>query len=386
MPARTPGPTFDAMKSWSPLSLFQLFFSALVIQKIVDNTNANAAKRVKAGMAYKWQTLKTRDFYIFISIIIFTGLVNLHHRSDYWRQQFPYNFSFPSKKMSRNRFKAIMWSLHLSDPDEDEENENKRISGGHDMLFKIKPLYSELVKACKTNFQPSQNISIDEQMVASKTPVSVKPYLKGKSTKWGYKLFVLADSSTGYTWNFFVDTGKKQSSTTTTNGLSYSYVMDLLPLQTLGTGYRLYIDNLYTSTTVFTDLYKKKIGCCGMTSTSCIGFPQTQINDLAKKVEKGDIRWIRRDDLLFVNWMDIKKETMCFTIHKAYSNQTIRRNVNEAGVWTNKLIPAPDSILDHNKIVGGLDLSNKLLGFYAVGHKTKKWFKTFFSTSWTLLW
>lgn len=51
----------------------------------------------------------------------------------------------------------------------------------------------------------------------------------------------MADSDTGYTWNFFVCTGKSEVSTT--YGLSYSAVMDLLPLSLLGQDYILYVDN-----------------------------------------------------------------------------------------------------------------------------------------------
>lgn len=38
MPARIPGPTFDTKASWSPLSLFQLFFSTTVVRTIIDKS------------------------------------------------------------------------------------------------------------------------------------------------------------------------------------------------------------------------------------------------------------------------------------------------------------------------------------------------------------
>ncbi len=136
--------------------------------------------------------------------------------------------------MKRERFEAILWSLHVSDPKEDKENEKKKNTAEYDRLFKLKPLYTEMVNACKANFQPYQNLSIDEQMVASKARISVKQYIKDKPTKWGYKLFVLADASIGYTWNFFIYTGKSESPTA--HGLSYSAVMDLLPFPLLGGG------------------------------------------------------------------------------------------------------------------------------------------------------
>lgn len=125
-PARKPGPTFDTTAAWSPLSLFHLFFSAAVTRKMIDNTNANAAKRIEAGLKFRWAPLTVKDFYIFLSIVLFSGLVQVHHRSDYWRKRWPYNFAFPREQMSRDRFEAILWSLHLSSLEDDDKNKRKR--------------------------------------------------------------------------------------------------------------------------------------------------------------------------------------------------------------------------------------------------------------------
>uniref|UniRef100_A0A667Z4G8 PiggyBac transposable element-derived protein domain-containing protein n=1 Tax=Myripristis murdjan TaxID=586833 RepID=A0A667Z4G8_9TELE len=365
-PARTPGPTVDTTTSWSPLTLFQLFFQCL------------CTKRLQAGKKYVWRPLMMPDFYTFMAIIIFSGLVSVHHRADYWKKKWPYNFSFPSDNMTRDRFEAILWSLHLSNPADDEDNERNKNTAAYDRLFKIKPLYTKIVTACQAHFQPYRNISIDERMVASKARISMKMYIKDKPTKWGYKLFVLADSKTGYTWNFFVYTGK--SSSITGQGLSYSSVMDLLPFGVLGDGYTLYVDNFYTSPALYQDLRRKNFGSCGTIRTNRVGFPKTDKNDLPKQSERGDLRWIRKDGLLFVKWMDTREVTMCSSVHGAFSGQTVSRSVKEAGVWRKKAVPAPDAVLsggkgaiDYNQYVGGVDLSDAMISYYSVSHKTTKW-------------
>lgn len=62
------------------------------------------------------------------------------HRADYWGRK-SYNFSFHNEKITQDRFEAILWSLHLSNPKEDEENERKWSTAERHCMFKIKPLY-----------------------------------------------------------------------------------------------------------------------------------------------------------------------------------------------------------------------------------------------------
>ena len=97
-----PGPLLTLQQRGPLWHSSSCFFSTSVVRTIIDNTNTNAARRIEAGGKFTWKTLTVKEFYMLLCIIVFTGLVHVHHRGDYWRKQWPYNFNFPHKKMSRD--------------------------------------------------------------------------------------------------------------------------------------------------------------------------------------------------------------------------------------------------------------------------------------------
>ena len=131
--------------------------------------------------------------------------------------------------------------------------------------------------ACKDLFQPYQHVSVDERMVASKGRSGIRQYMPDKPTKWGYKLWVIADSQTAYTYDFDVYVGAER--VPSGHGLGYDVVMSLCSTL-VDQGYHVYFDNFYTSPTLLKDLLKNKTFACGTTAANRKEFPKQLKKDL----------------------------------------------------------------------------------------------------------
>ncbi|XP_035383260.1 piggyBac transposable element-derived protein 4 isoform X2 [Electrophorus electricus] len=376
-PRRTPGVQLDFHMVYSPSDIFQLFFSQEVLLTLCNNTNKYAAKKTEKGLRRQWTNVNADEMLRFISIVIYLGLIKPSAIRDLWRKDHLHRHPFPPSVMTGKRYEAISANLHMSDPAADAINDQLRGQPGYDSLFRLKPLMEQTLTACKAYYHPHKNIAVDERMVATKARISMKQYMKNKPSKWGYKIFVLADSSNGYTYNFSVYEGKacKPSG----NGLSFDVVVNLIHVPSLGTGYTVYVDNFYTSSLLFHHLHRIGFGACGTIRENRIVSTKTFANDLPKKAARGDMRWTRDGPLLFVKWRDTRDVTMCSTVHKAYSGKTVQRLVRtKSGTWSSKQIPVPDTVNAYNKFMGGVDLSDALIKYFSVTQKTRRWYMKLF--------
>jgi hypothetical protein len=108
--------------------------------------------------------------------------------------------------------------LHVVDPADEQPG---------DKLCKVEEFFAAFKERCRMSYQPSQNIAVDECMVKSKHRSGIRQYMKNKPIKWGIKLWVLEDSSNGYTIDFNVYIGKSEHEEQSGNGLGYDVVMML---------------------------------------------------------------------------------------------------------------------------------------------------------------
>ena len=97
-------------------------------------------------------------------------------------------------------------------------------------------------------------------------------YIKDKPTKWGIKLWVLADNSNGYTVDFDVYIGRAAGQNVSENGLGYDVVLKLMQ-RFLEQAYHLFVDNFYTSVTPFKILFTEGVPATGTIMETRRDFP-----------------------------------------------------------------------------------------------------------------
>ena len=108
--------------------------------------------------------------------------------------------------MSYRRFTQINAFFHAFD------NNSLSKLNNEDRLIKVRPLIDFFLRKFNEVYTPDKQLSVDEGILAFKGRLSFKVYNKDKPNKYGIKLYILAESLTGYVSNYNVYVGYSQTS------------------------------------------------------------------------------------------------------------------------------------------------------------------------------
>ncbi|XP_028418086.1 piggyBac transposable element-derived protein 4-like [Dendronephthya gigantea] len=288
----------------------------------------------------------------------------------YWSTKTLYHGLWARKMLSRMRYKALMAFLHVVDPTNETPG---------DKLRKVDEFLASFKQRCKVLYQPYQNIAVDERMVKSKHISGIKQCMKNKPTKWGIKLWVLADSSNGYTVDFNVYIGKSKHETPSSHGLGYDVVMKLVQPY-LGQGYHVYFDNFFSSPKLVQDLFSLGTPSSGTCRVDREGFPISMKNakEWARKRMRGSMRWERESNVLTLQWVDNKTVSLVTSIDSANEKVVATRRTKKKGVFSEISVNKPYAFHRYNQYMNGVDRSDQMLAYNNVSRKCYKWWKTLF--------
>ena len=267
------------------LEIFRLFFTTALFQLIVAETNLYAAKVLEGAVEEKWTDINEDDVSAFLGFALLMGINWLPQLKMYWSKQ--YSFHLIAERIPRDRFLSIWRYLHFTSetspytqpsptaasasptrtaasasplPTTSSASHSPGSTGTHDRLYKVRPILSAVVAACRKNYRPHREQAIDEAMVAFKGRSSMKQYNPMKPVKRGFKIWTRADSHNGYVCEFECYTGRKEG--VVEKGLGGS-VVTRLTRDLVGKAYHIYMDNFFSSVPLYQNLLQEMIYCTG---------------------------------------------------------------------------------------------------------------------------
>lgn len=228
------------------------------------------------------------------------------------------------------------------------------------------------------------NVSVVEQMIPFHGTTILRQFVKGKPNPTGLKNFVLA-SPDGLVLDFVVYEGAntwpggKPDERLGVGGTVVKILTERLQI-----GHTVFIDRYFTTLNLLEYLDGK-----GITAVGTILLNRLPKNVRAKlksekelqKEGRGAYQELVRDDekVGLVKWLDNGSVLIATTKMMAAPIDEVRRY--DKKTKKHIYLPRPRCIAAYNDSMGGVDLADRLVSYYRMGMRTRKWPVRFFFIS-----
>ena len=374
------------ISNFSPLSIFKLLFPIALASKIADETNTYAKNEIRKTMSasrtVRWIDTSACEIYRFIGICIYMALEPLRGGyREYWRKE---EIGCSTGKslgrfMKIGRYIDLRKYLHFCDNSKQNTDRN---SSEYDKLYKIRLVLDAFNKYVKMYFHLGDSASIDEAMSKFFGRTFLRQYMPNKPVKYGFKLWCMCDPTTGYFYVIDVYTGKRPGEPAV-KGLGAQVVLDLVDKSGISEGAVIVYDRFFGGVEILLKLLERGLYGISTIMTNRKGFPK-ELVALTGKESRGTIisATCPTTKMSAVAWMDSKPVYVIGTTG-GVSGDECERRVRGRGMGGRKeIFPRPSMISIYNKLMGGVDLGDKLRGFLDLetAHQFHKWYKKLFMT------
>ncbi|XP_050340699.1 piggyBac transposable element-derived protein 1-like [Bactrocera neohumeralis] len=283
----------------TPFQVWSFLFPESLELKIVEQTKIYS----ELNEAFNFDLFDLRKF---IGILFYMSYFNLPSTRDYWSENGNHCVPIIQTTMTRNRFEKIRQFIHFNE----KENAPSRDDPNRDRLYLIRPLIDTLNRTFGS-IPKLDRLCVDEQMCSSKMKNYMKQYLPNKPKKWGFKLYVLCDS-TGFAYKFEIFSGGPNILLQEEPDLksSANIVVRLLREVPRYQNHIVYFDNYYTTVPLLVYLRSQGILSIGTIRRNRIKNCKLPNEKLMSKYERGTSREyvasIYGVDVTSLSWKDNK--------------------------------------------------------------------------------
>ena len=254
-----------------------------------------------------------------------------------------------------------------------------------DKLFLIRPILEIVKAACKENYVPDRDVTVDEAMIAFRGRHGLKQYMPNKPTKYGIKVWQLSVARNGYCSNFSVYLGKPTGGERE-NNLGKKVVLEMSK-DLVGNHNHVYFDNFFTSTELLEELLAKGLYGCGTIRSNRKGLPdelrpKTKNNknkNLAKTIKNvlkkpGDSVVLQNGSITALAWLEKKSRKpvlIACTNSSPDSPQEVVPRKQKDGSRID--VPCPLPVKDYNGSMNGVDRTDQMRTEYVTTRMSKRW-------------
>jgi hypothetical protein len=224
---------------------YTLFMSLNIMDIICKETNREG-NRIFENI---WKDLTVSELHAFIGLNLFGGSMKntFANYSEFWSESL--GIPIFRATMSWSRFTDIKRVVRFDNKNIREERE------ATNKLAAIRQIWNLFLSNCTSNYKPSADLTVDEQLVPFRGNCKFRVYIKSKSGKYGMKIWIFADAETFYCRNTQIYVGKERGRTETGQE---SRVVKGLVTPCYNSGRNVTTDNFFTSYSLAQDLVKKK--------------------------------------------------------------------------------------------------------------------------------
>lgn len=352
------------LEDLSPRNYFDMFFDTTLYEIIADETNLYSTQ-----VTGKCINTNSSEIEQFIGILLTMGILKYPQYRMYWSQYTRCNSI--SEIMPLKRFESLKRFFHLNDNDKMP----KKDSENYDVLYKVRPLLDLLHEKC-LNTPHEECHAIDEQIIPTKSRCPIRQYLPNKPNKWGIKVWARCGVS-GFLYDFSVYLGKQDNTDTVQRfGKIGAVVLNLAQHIPQNVGHKIYMDNLFSSLDLFSELKNNGIWAVGTIRNNRLKGAEKLMKSKQQLAKEGrgslDYRVDANTNTTVIRWIDNGMVQALSTFIGPEMGENIGR-------WSGKEkkvidIPCPQIIHEYNKHMGGVDLCDMLMSLYRIELGTKKWY------------
>ena len=244
------------------------------------------------------------------------GINVLPKIADYWSNDEYIGNDALKRIMPRNRFQELSQFLHFAN----SHLTPPRGSENYDRLYKVRSILSPVLTNSQEAYYPGKNLAVDEEMIAFKGRQEFRQYMPAKPTKYGIKVWMIADSSNGYVLNYDVYLGRDGKKRI--HGLGYDVVTSTVKPY-MNKNHHVYFDNFFSSPILLEHLSMQQTYACSIVRCNHKGMPQS-----AKQNLLGQENSFRLKRAIFAKWHD--KRNVAFlssNVSPGEASRTVKRRV-----------------------------------------------------------